>query len=77
MIASTAAELERSACQGTVALELLEQVPSLDAIIVPVSGGGLISGISIAAKSLRPGIKIIAAEPTGVSCAACKYCQLA
>jgi len=51
--------------QGTVALELLDQVPELDAIVVPVSGGGLISGISIAAKALRPDITIIAAEPLG------------
>ena len=41
------------------------QVPSLDALIVPVSGGGMISGISVAAKGLKPGITIIAAEPTG------------
>lgn len=54
--------------QGTVAFELLEQVPELDAIVVPVSGGGLISGISIAAKALKPGIAIIAAEPVGGSC---------
>ena len=51
--------------QGTVALELLQQVPHLDAIVVPVSGGGLISGISIAAKALKPSIVIIAAEPVG------------
>ncbi len=41
------------------------QVPQLDAIIVPVSGGGMISGIAVAAKALKPGIKILAAEPTG------------
>ena len=51
--------------QGTVALELLEQVPDLDAIVAPVSGGGLVSGIAIAARTLRPDIRIIAAEPTG------------
>lgn len=55
--------------QGTVALEFLEQVTSLDCIIVPVSGGGLISGISIAAKSLKPELIIIAAEPTGAKAA--------
>ena len=42
----------------------------LDAIVVPVSGGGMISGIAIAAKSLNPKIKIIAAEPIGVNDAA-------
>lgn len=40
-------------------------MPELEAIIVPVSGGGMISGIAVAAKALKPGIKIIAAEPTG------------
>src|SRR5262249_10316062 len=40
--------------QGTVALELLDQVPGLDAVIAPVGGGGLVSGICIAAKALRP-----------------------
>ena len=52
--------------KGTVGLELLDQIPDLDAIIVPVSGGGLISGISIAAKAFKPNIIILAAEPTGM-----------
>ncbi|KAK9823956.1 hypothetical protein WJX72_006641 [[Myrmecia] bisecta] len=57
--------------QGTIALELLEQVqPALDAIIVPVSGGGMIAGIAMAAKSLQPDIVILAAEPTGSNDAA-------
>lgn len=51
--------------QGTIALELLQQVPDLDAIVVPISGGGMISGISVAAKALRPGILLVAAEPLG------------
>ena len=41
------------------------QVPNLDVLIVPVSGCGMISGISVAAKGLKPDIIIIAAEPTG------------
>ncbi len=49
--------------QGTAALELLEQTGQLDTIIVPVGGGGLLSGTLIAVKSLRPDIKVIAAEP--------------
>jgi len=49
--------------QGTIGLELLDQVPQLDAIVVPVSGGGMLSGICIAAKALKPDIKIYAAEP--------------
>jgi threonine dehydratase len=49
--------------QGTAALELIEQVPDLDAIIAPVSGGGLLGGLAIAAKSLRPAIRAFGAEP--------------
>jgi threonine dehydratase len=48
--------------QGTVGLEMLEAVPDLDALVVPVGGGGLISGIALAAKSLRPGIRIYGVE---------------
>ena len=49
--------------QGTVALELLQQLDSIDTIVVPVGGGGLLSGCLIAAKTLRPDIEVIAAEP--------------
>jgi threonine dehydratase len=49
--------------QGTMALEILEDVPEVDAIVVPVGGGGLISGIAVAAKGKRPSISIIGAEP--------------
>jgi len=56
--------------QGTIALELLEQVPDLDAIISPVGGGGMTSGICIAAKGLNPKIRIFAAEPKGADDAA-------
>ncbi|XBI93998.1 hypothetical protein VPH35_030729 [Triticum aestivum] len=51
--------------QGTVCLELLEQVPEIDTIIVPISGGGLISGVALAAKAINPSIRILAAEPKG------------
>ncbi len=56
--------------QGTIAIELLDQVKTLDAIIVPLGGGGMISGITIAARALRPNIKIIGAEPETVGDAA-------
>jgi threonine dehydratase len=49
--------------QGTAALELLEDVPELDLIVTPLSGGGLLSGTAIAAKSLRREIQIVGAEP--------------
>jgi len=51
--------------QGTIGLELLEDVPDLDTIIVPVGGGGLISGIAIAAKTLKPYIKIVGVQAEG------------
>ena len=49
--------------QGTVALELLEDIPDLDVIIAPIGGGGLISGTAIAATEIRNGIRVIAGEP--------------
>jgi threonine dehydratase len=49
--------------QGTAALELLEEVPDLDAILAPVGGGGLLSGTLIAAKGIRPDIRVIGCEP--------------
>jgi threonine dehydratase len=45
--------------QGTIALEIIEQVPDVDAIIVPTGGGGLLAGIAVAAKSMNPNILII------------------
>jgi threonine dehydratase len=51
--------------QGTAALELLEDVPDLDAILVPVGGGGLLSGTLIASKGTSPKVKVIATEPEG------------
>ena len=56
--------------QGTAALELLEEMPSLDIIITPVGGGGLLSGTAIAAKALRPRIQVIGAEPAQANDAA-------
>ncbi|QPQ54136.1 threonine ammonia-lyase [Allosphingosinicella flava] len=48
--------------QGTVALEMLADAPDIDALVVPVGGGGLISGMAIAAKALKPGIDVIGAQ---------------
>lgn len=53
--------------QGTVALELLGQVPGLDTLVTPVGGGGLASGVAIAAHALEPSIRLFAAEPAGAS----------
>jgi threonine dehydratase len=49
--------------QGTATLELLQQVPGLDLVLAPVSGGGLLSGTAIAAKGLRPDLEVLGAEP--------------
>ena len=49
--------------QGTAALELLEEVDGLDLLVSPVGGGGLIAGSAIAAKGLRPGIRVVGVEP--------------
>lgn len=51
--------------QGTIGLELLQQVPDLDIILVPISGGGMTSGIALAAKEMQPQCKIVAVEPKG------------
>ena len=56
--------------QGTAALELLEDVPDLDLVMCPVGGGGLLSGTAVAAKSMRPRIKVIAVEPANADDAA-------
>ena len=45
--------------QGTMGLEILEQVPDLDAAVIPVGGGGLIAGVAKAIKTMKPGVKII------------------
>jgi threonine dehydratase len=56
--------------QGTAAVELLEDVPDLDLVMCPVGGGGLLAGTAVAAKSMRPHIKVIAAEPENADDAA-------
>jgi threonine dehydratase len=56
--------------QGTAALEMLEDVPDLDAIVAPIGGGGLVAGLAIAATALRPEICVFAAEPAGADDAA-------
>ena len=56
--------------QGTLALEILEQVPELDAIVMPLGGGGMLSGVAIAGKALKPSLRIIGVEPSGADEAA-------
>lgn len=52
--------------QGTIGLEIAEQVPDVDVVIVPVGGGGLIAGIGVALKALRPSVRIIGVETTAL-----------
>jgi threonine dehydratase len=54
--------------QGTLGFEVLEQVPDCDAILVPVGGGGLLSGTAIVFQALKPSLEIIGVEPTNSSC---------
>jgi threonine dehydratase len=51
--------------QGTVGLEILEQVPDVEVIAIPVGGGGLLAGTALAVKSLRPRVEVVAVEPAG------------
>jgi threonine dehydratase len=50
---------------GTVAVEILEQLPDVDVVVVPIGGGGLIAGIAVALQALRPGTRVIGVEPDG------------
>jgi threonine dehydratase len=64
------ADTQVMAGQGTIALELLAQVPGLDALVTPVGGGGLASGVATAAHALHPQLRLHAAEPAGADDAA-------
>ena len=54
--------------QGTIGLELLEQAPDLDAVVVPIGGGGLASGVAVAVKSLKPSVRVIGVEAEVLAC---------
>ena len=56
--------------QGTATVELLEDLPDLDLVVCPIGGGGLLSGTAVAAKSMQPNIKVVAAEPENADDAA-------
>ena len=53
--------------QGTVGLEILEQVPDVEVVVVPVGGGGLIAGIAVAIKEQRPDVRVFGVEPVGAA----------
>jgi threonine dehydratase len=63
-------DLRVMAGQGTTAIELLEDVPGLDLILCPVGGGGQLSGIAVAAKDLKPSVRVVGVEPLGADDAA-------
>jgi len=56
-------DLRVMAGQGTTALEMLEEFPELDCLVCPVGGGGQLAGIAVAAKSMKPGIRVVGVEP--------------
>lgn len=58
-------DLQLIAGQGTVGLEIMEDWPEVDVIVVPIGGGGLISGVSLAAKSINPRVRIVGVESSG------------
>lgn len=53
--------------QGTIGAEFVDQVPGLDVVVVPISGGGMIAGIATAVKAINPECAVVAAEPEGAS----------
>ena len=61
-------DLDVATGQGSIAMEIIKELPTVDYILVPVGGGGLATGVSTLAKLLNPNIKIIAVEPSGASC---------
>lgn len=61
-------DLEVATGQGTIAMEIIKELPLVDYILVPVGGGGLATGVSSLAKMLNPNIKVIGVEPAGANC---------
>jgi len=53
--------------QGTVSLEIFEDLPAVDSIIVPVSGGSILSGVAVAAKNIKPSVEVLGAQPENVA----------
>lgn len=61
-------DLDVACGQGSVAMEIFEELPEVDIILVPIGGGGLASGVSTAAKLMNPEVKVIGVEPAGAAC---------
>ncbi len=61
-------DLDVATGQGTIAMEIIKELPTVDIILVPIGGGGLATGVSTLAKLLNPKIKVIGVEPAGANC---------
>ena len=61
-------DLDVATGQGTIAMEIFKELPTVDYILVPIGGGGLATGVSTLAKLLNPNVKVIGVEPAGASC---------
>ena len=61
-------DLDVAAGQGSIAMEIIKELPTVDYILVPIGGGGLCTGVSTLAKMLNPKIKVIGVEPAGANC---------
>jgi len=61
-------DLDVAAGQGSIAMEIIKELPTVDYILVPIGGGGLATGVSTLAKMLNPNIKVIGVEPAGANC---------
>lgn len=61
-------DLDVACGQGTIAMEIVKELPTVDYILVPIGGGGLATGVSTLAKQLNPKIKVIGVEPAGANC---------
>ena len=61
-------DLDVATGQGTIAMEIIKELPTVDVILVPIGGGGLATGVSTLAKLLNPKIKVIGVEPAGANC---------
>ncbi|MBE5941348.1 MAG: threonine ammonia-lyase [Lachnospiraceae bacterium] len=61
-------DLDVACGQGSIAMEIIKELPTVDYILVPIGGGGLVTGVSTLAKMLNPNIKIIGVEPAGAAC---------
>lgn len=66
-------DLDVATGQGTIAMEIIQELPLVDYILVPVGGGGLAAGVSTLAKLLNPHIKVIGVEPSGAACLSASF----